>query len=87
MGNCLMGNGNKKNGTNFTKGRCPMPHDGRCASAGKPLRQSLMGGTPKTALPMPTHCLPHAQCPITDYRVPDYPKLYCDRLHLPLQFK
>ncbi|MBW4569060.1 MAG: hypothetical protein KME31_13875 [Tolypothrix carrinoi HA7290-LM1] len=44
----------------------------RCAAAGKPLRQSLMGGTtadassrrsrpthclPKTALPMPTHWL------------------------------
>ncbi|MBW4570389.1 MAG: hypothetical protein KME31_20900 [Tolypothrix carrinoi HA7290-LM1] len=40
--------------------------DGRCASAGKPLRQSLMGGTPKTALPYqrtasPTHWLTNYQ--------------------------
>ncbi|MBW4568274.1 MAG: hypothetical protein KME31_09665 [Tolypothrix carrinoi HA7290-LM1] len=48
----------------------PMPNDGRCASAGKPLRQSLMGVTNMTALPMPTHSQTYAQCPITNYQLP-----------------
>ncbi|MGI2903974.1 hypothetical protein [Tolypothrix sp. VBCCA 56010] len=55
-------------------------NDARCTAAGKPLRQSLMGETPKTALPyqrtgspmpnahVPTFPIPNSQFPIRKFQ-------------------
>jgi hypothetical protein len=47
-----------------------MPHDGRCASAGEPFGAVAHGGNEHDRAASPTHCLPHAQLPITYYQCP-----------------